>query len=158
MSFIFSIDPSLTNSGWVYGFLDNESFTIIKWGNIKTSNVDSVLIRLKYIYNKLQNIFSSISIDLILVEELLVNKNPKHSLLLSRANTIILFLSWTYHIKVEFCHCKKSRKIVFNQGNIKKNLIKPLLNTYFDCKIPNQHISDALVLCLAKNLICIFPV
>jgi hypothetical protein len=46
-------------------------------------------------------------------------------------------------------HCKKARKIVFQDGALSKKLVKERLEGMIGKKIKNQHIGDSLTLAMA---------
>lgn len=155
--FVFSLDPSINNLGWVYCHITNTStekwqhrIKVLKSGAMNVpKNLETPLEKLSYIFETLNYLISKYHIDIFLLEEILSNSNPYSSIILCKAQAIIISVALQNKIPLKVYNCKTARKIVTGNGNIKKSQIKEFFlgNTPFIMQ--NNHVYDALLLVLA---------
>jgi len=87
---ILGIDPGTATTGYGLIEVENDSLTVINYGTIRTSPKDSIPIRLKDIFNDINELIEKFSPDVMSIEELFFFKNAKTVITVSEARGVIL--------------------------------------------------------------------
>lgn len=101
---ILGIDPALLHTGWaVIDFQEKENlYTCLDCGVIKITSNLNLSAKLYTLSNKLKHIlkklFAKYEIDVISIEEMFINTNPRSSLHFAAAMGIIISLCYEYKV------------------------------------------------------------
>lgn len=85
---ILGIDPGLAIIGYGIIHYEGNSFKVIDYGAIRTPSTMSTPLRLKKIYDELNEIIVKYNPDAVAIEELFFNKNVKTAMLVAHARGI----------------------------------------------------------------------
>lgn len=132
------IDPGLRHTGYGVIAYENQTFSIIAEGVIKTDHLSLLPDKLLYIYNGLQNVIEQHDLTHAAIEETYVNINSASSLKLAHARAVaILVLKQNCLDAVEY-QAKTVKKTVCGNGNADKMQVASMLRYL----IPNSNISQ----------------
>ncbi len=124
---ILGIDPGIQKVGWCV--LENKCNDIkyINSGTIETKKNNTVPAKLGYINMQIESIFSMFLPDIVAIENVFINKNPKSSIILSYAKGVILGIVGKYNIDIEEIQANTIKKIITGNGKAEKTQVKYMI-------------------------------
>ena len=150
---ILGIDPGLAITG--YGLIEAQSSSKIKLveaGVIRTSSGSSISLRLKKIYNNLEDLIKEFKPEILVLEKLYSHyKHPTTSILMSHARGAICLVSGMNNIKLISYPSTRVKKAVTGTGHASKVQVQKMVVELLSLKkIPEPvDITDALALALS---------
>lgn len=155
---IMGIDPGLERTGFA---ILNPKGELLEIGLIETKKGENLPIRLKEIYNSLQNLIEKYEVKLLILERIIAtNKIQSNLEKILQARGCILTLAGQKNLEVIEVHPKIVKKAITGNGNSKKEEIKNALEKIYKITIKNKKILDdgydALAIALSHNKITNF--
>lgn len=142
MSITVGIDPSYTESGIVV--LDTDTGKLLKQKVIKTNNQLSEIVRVRNIWNNIENLIENRIIDVVSLEGLAFNSHNKaHQIGYLHFRIREYLKEYESHPKLIIPSPSQLKKFVTGKGQSKKELV--LLNTYkqWGIEFTNNNLADA---------------
>jgi len=157
---ILGIDPGLNNLA--YAFLEIRKNTCIlkAWQTFNTKNKKSLVEKLVYLYQRLEEVIEKYHPDYIAIEEVFTQTYPAAATKLAQAQAIVLLLAGFYNIPVKFHNPSKIKKFFTKNGKAEKEEISKIFNLLFENKVlkietqekEDHHKVDALALAFLSAL------
>ena len=151
---VLGIDSGIEKTG--YSVFDKKSngpngFSYLTSGLIKTSIKDSDEIRLKIIYESLQQLISLYKPSIIVIEQLFFFKNQKTAIQVSQAQGVCLLAASQNNIKVEYLTPLQIKQTITGYGRADKKSMQKMINLTLDqdIKINQDDEADAIACGLA---------
>ncbi len=149
---IIGIDPGLNNTG--YGVIDfqNNSYSIIESGVIKTSVQQSLSDRLIVIHNKLCGIIEATKPQTAAIECTYVNKGNDSSIKLAHARATAILTTKLMRLDIAEYQAKTIKKTICGNGNADKSQMIAMLNYLMpNTKITNSDEADAVSIAICHG-------
>ncbi|MBN1783943.1 MAG: crossover junction endodeoxyribonuclease RuvC [Alphaproteobacteria bacterium] len=143
---IMGIDPGLRHTGW--GLIDKTGSTLkyIDQGTISPKATDTMSKRLAFIYQGLSPILEKYKPQLVGIEEVFSNKNPKTTLLLGQARGVALITPALFGAEVLEISATAIKKAIVGTGRADKNQIQMMTRILLGGQVQfdSEHSADAL--------------
>lgn len=150
---ILGIDPGYAIIG--YGVLDFEgnNFKVIDYGSIETPAGMEFAIRLKRIYDGMEELIKSYKPDAVAVEELFFNKNTKTALKVGHGRGVILLSGAKNGIAVSEYTPLQVKQAVCGYGRADKNQVQQMVKMILGLKeVPKpDDTADALAVAICHG-------
>jgi len=149
MELILGIDPGLNNTGWGIVSYINNCFGYVNSGTIVNRHALETCIKLKNVYEGLDEVIKKYSPDECAIEDTFVNKNPRVSLKLGYSKGVAMLVIAQNNLRV-FEYAPRAIKSAFaGTGKATKdqmvNMLKYLLPRH---KAASEHEADALAIAI----------
>jgi crossover junction endodeoxyribonuclease RuvC len=118
---ILGIDPGLTHTGFGVIELNNKTINYLASGVINTVNDRAMSVRLKIIFEGINEIISEYKPNYASIEKVFVNVNPKTTLLLGQARGCAITACAINDITVNEYSALQIKKSVVGYGHAQKN-------------------------------------
>ncbi len=143
---ILGIDPGIAIMGYGIISYEGNSFNVISYGAIKTPSSMTTDLRLKEIYEDLNQIIETYRPQAVAIEELFFNTNAKTAILVGQARGVAVLSAATQNIPVYEYTPLQVKQGVVGYGRAEKSqvqqMVKALLNLE---KVPKpDDVADAL--------------
>ncbi|NRA74179.1 MAG: crossover junction endodeoxyribonuclease RuvC [Rickettsiales bacterium] len=149
MTIVLGIDPGLNNTGWGIVSCKNNNFKYINCGTIVNHHKIETHLKLKKIYDTLDDIIKRESPIECAIEETFVNKNPRLSLKLGYSKAIAILAATQNNLKIFEYTPRAIKKAFAGSGKADKDqmtgMLKYLLPTH---EASSEHEADALALAI----------
>ncbi len=145
------IDPGLAMTGFGVVETLSRGGKACEWGAIRTESDHSVSIRLKIIYDRLNELLGKWRPDLLAMEEVFVLKEfPKAAIRLGEVRGIIYLAAQELEIPVIEVRPTEVKSALTGSGRANKEQIKKTIRQILRIEVPLQssHAGDALALAL----------
>lgn len=147
---ILGIDPGLRNTGFgVIEVLQSKEARYIAAGAISTISTDTLANRIKSILSGIREIITINKPDIVSIEKVFVNNNPKSTLLLGQARGAAITACVLYDLEVFEYTALQIKQSVVGYGHAEKGqiskMVKYLLNLSGE---PKPDAADALAVAL----------
>ncbi|HMT02823.1 MAG TPA: crossover junction endodeoxyribonuclease RuvC [Burkholderiales bacterium] len=149
---VLGIDPGLRNTG--FGIIDiNENKpSYVTSGIIATQSNENLPLRLKSILNGIRDIVNDNKPDIVSIEKVFFNVNPKSTLLLGQARGVCIAACVLHELEVFEYTALQVKQSVVGYGHASKEqvskMVKCLLNLNGE---PKKDAADALALAIAHT-------
>ena len=131
---IIGFDPGLKNTGWgVIENLNNKEL-YVSHGVIKTSDKEDLEIKLKLIYESLNEIVLKFRPSNLAVEKIFSNSNPQSTLKLGKARGMAFLVAAQNNIKVSEYSPNTVKKNLVGYGHANKFQIIDMIKIIIDAK------------------------
>ncbi len=149
---VLGIDPGLTNTGFgIIDIIDNKP-NYITSGTITTQSTESLPLRLKVILNGIRSIVDENKPDIVSIEKVFFNVNPKSTLLLGQARGVCIAACVLHELEVFEYTALQVKQSVVGYGHASKDqvgkMVKYLLSLNGE---PKADAADALAVALAHS-------
>lgn len=151
---ILGIDPGLNKTGWSIISDNDNHIKHLKSGVIKTSNKDTLSLRLGHIANEINYIIKNVQINIVGIEQIFINKNPLSSIKLCHARGVILGIIGKYKIQTYELSPNTIKKYTTGQGHSTKDQMKYIIKLTFkeDLNSLTEDEFDALCIAYSTNI------
>lgn len=131
---ILGIDPGLAATG--YGIIkkENDNFSLINYGCLRTDAHFDFSRRLQDIHNGLKKIIKEFFPEIIAVEELFFAKNVKTALLVGQARGVVLLTAMQSHLPFYEYTPLQVKQAVSGYGRADKRQIQEMVKTLLNLK------------------------
>ena len=159
MAIIIGIDPGLRTTGWgIINNNNNNNILYLACGSITTKKNVPLAKKLAVIYESLEQIILTYNPQLIALEEIFVNNNPKSSMLLCYARAMILLLVAKQQLPLYEYANTTVKKTIAGNGKASKEQILKMLTLLLPASIVDIKTEDtadalAIALCHANSYI-----
>lgn len=156
--YVLGIDPGLNHLGWAIIKKEEDNIYLHSYGYINTTKIKNLALedsetqiqKISMIINKLKDDIPWNIIEKIIIEEPIVNINPRSSLKLCKVQGAIIGLGVLNKKEVIQLSPSYIKETITGNGSATKEtldlFIKRMLNI---TEIPNYHVSDAIAIALS---------
>ncbi|MDP8238113.1 MAG: crossover junction endodeoxyribonuclease RuvC [Candidatus Hatepunaea meridiana] len=150
---VLGIDPGLSATG--YGIIERTGnrITPLNWGVIRSSK-ETLPVRLKKIYNKLNTIIEEYSPDIVAIEDIYTGRNPRSGLRLGHARGVAILAAAQSDYPVKEYPAATVKQAVVGHGRASKQqvgfMVRKLLN------LGEAKIAEDAADALAVAICCLF--
>ncbi len=143
---ILGVDPGTNFLGYAIIQIEKNLIQIVKIGVVKMSHLESQQLKLKKIFERLEEIIDSTSPDGMAIEAPFFGKNVQSMLKLGRAQGVAIAAGMTKGIDVTEYSPKKIKQSITGNGNASKEQVAAMLETITKSKLDKQTLdaTDAL--------------
>jgi crossover junction endodeoxyribonuclease RuvC len=143
---ILGVDPGTNFLGYAVIVVEKNKVQLVKIGVVKMSHLESQQLKLKKIFERLQEIIDSTSPNSMAIEAPFFGKNVQSMLKLGRAQGVSIAAGMTKGIDVTEYSPKKIKQSVTGNGNASKEQVAAMLETILKTKLDEQTLdaTDAL--------------
>ncbi|MFT5164986.1 MAG: crossover junction endodeoxyribonuclease RuvC [Saprospiraceae bacterium] len=143
---ILGVDPGTNFLGYAVIQVEKNKIQLVKIGVVKMGHLETQQLKLKKIFERLQEIISSSSPDSMAIEAPFFGKNVQSMLKLGRAQGVAIAAGMTKEIDVTEYSPKKIKQSVTGNGNASKEQVAAMLETILKTKLDDQTLdaTDAL--------------
>lgn len=143
---ILGVDPGTNFLGYAVIVVKQNSIQIVKIGVVKMSHLESQQLKLKKIFERLQEIIVSCVPGEMAIEAPFFGKNVQSMLKLGRAQGVAIAAGMTKGIEVTEYSPKKIKQSITGNGNASKEQVAAMLETIIKIKLDEQTLdaTDAL--------------
>lgn len=143
---ILGIDPGTNFLGYAIIQVVKNEIQLVKIGVVKMSHLESQQLKLKKIFERLQEIITSTKPHEMAIEAPFFGKNVQSMLKLGRAQGVSIAAGITKGIPVTEYSPKKIKQSVTGNGNASKQQVAAMLETIMHTKLDQQTLdaTDAL--------------
>ena len=150
---IIGIDPGLKNTGWgvIENFNNKELY--VSHGVIKTTDKEDLEIKLKLIYESLNEIVLKFRPSNLAVEKIFSNSNPQSTLKLGKARGMAFLVAAQNNIKVSEYSPNTVKKNLVGYGHANKfQIIDMIKRIYPESEIKDTDAADALAVATCHSM------
>ena len=151
---IIGIDPGLKNTGWgvIENFNNKELY--VSHGVIKTTDKEDLEIKLKLIYESLNEIVLKFRPSNLAVEKIFSNSNPQSTLKLGKARGMAFLVAAQNNIKVsEYSNTVKKNLVGYVSHTNKSQIIDMIKRIYPESEIKDTDAAfDALAVATCHSM------
>ena len=152
---ILGLDPGSRITG--YGLIDMSGADVkfVSCGVIKTNTRQDFPLRLKEIYDGIDEVISIHKPQMAAVENIFFANNPKSALKLGQARGAIIIAAMNHHLPLSEYTAKQVKQAVAGYGQAAKTQVQHMVRILLGLNAqPGEDASDALAvaLCLANHL------
>lgn len=150
---ILGVDPGTNFLGYAIVQVVKNQFKLVKIGVVKMNHLESQQLKLKKIFDRLQEIISSTQPDEMAIEAPFFGKNVQSMLKLGRAQGVAIAAGITRGIEVTEYSPKKIKQSVTGNGNASKEQVAAMLETLLKTKLDGQTLdaTDALATAICHH-------
>lgn len=125
---ILGIDPGLRHCGW--GVIDSRdnSLRFVAAGVIDPPTADDLAVRLRYLYESLQQFIRDFHPDEAAVEEVFMNRNPGTTLKLGQARGVVLLAPSMAGLAVTEYSTRSIKQSLVGKGNADKDQVAMMVH------------------------------
>ena len=154
---ILGIDPGLVKTGW--GVIKQSGYDSIEYvdcGVIRTSNKDTMCIRLQHIYKEVSKIITKYDPNFTAIEEVFINSNPETSKKLIMARTASYIACGNLGNNIHEYSPNTIKKNITGNGHASKDhvytMIQKILRTSIekDDKLKTEDSMDAIAVAICN--------
>ncbi len=151
---VLGIDPGLGNTGYGIISIQNNNFSVVDFGVIKTSTKDKLSERLKIIFNGTNHLIKKYKPSIFSIEEIFYSKNVKSSLLLGHARGVAIAAASTNELLVYEYSARKIKQSLTGNGNAHKDQVRFMVKNMLkmSAEPTSSDASDALGIALCYAL------
>ena len=150
---ILGVDPGTNFLGYAVIQVAGNKIQLVKIGVVKMSHLESQQLKLKKIFERLQEIIDSTTPDQMAIEAPFFGKNVQSMLKLGRAQGVAIAAGMTKDIEVTEYSPKKIKQSVTGNGNASKEQVAAMLETILNTKLDEQTLdaTDALATAICHH-------
>jgi len=153
---ILGIDPGSRKTGYAILKTDKGDSTILRYGTIVLTDLNSMPQKLVRIFNEIDNIFDEFSIASVAVEAGFYGKNAQSAYKLGYARSAAVLASALNHVEVVEYSPRKIKQAVTGNGNASKVQVKYMVKNFLhidDRKNIREDEADAcaVAICHVQN-------
>lgn len=143
---ILGVDPGTNFLGYAVIQLEKNKIKLVKIGVVKMKHLGEQQLKLKKIFERLQEIITSTLPDEMAIEAPFFGKNVQSMLKLGRAQGVAIAAGITKGVEVTEYSPKKIKQSVTGNGNASKEQVAAMLETILHTKLDQQTLdaTDAL--------------
>lgn len=143
---ILGVDPGTNFLGYAIIQIEKKNIRLVKIGVVKMQHLASQQLKLKKIFERLQEIIGSTAPSEMAIEAPFYGKNVQSMLKLGRAQGVAIAAGITKGIEVTEYAPKKIKQSVTGNGNASKEQVAAMLETIMHLKLDQQTLdaTDAL--------------
>ncbi len=143
---ILGVDPGTNFLGYAIIQVEKNKIQLVKIGVVKMKHLESQQLKLKKIFERIQEIIGSTSPNEMAIEAPFYGKNVQSMLKLGRAQGVAIAAGITKDIEVTEYAPKKIKQSVTGSGNSSKEQVAAMLETILNTKLDKQTLdaTDAL--------------
>ncbi|SHK24023.1 crossover junction endodeoxyribonuclease RuvC [Paramaledivibacter caminithermalis] len=147
---ILGIDPGIAILGYGIVEYNGNSFKTLDYGAILTDAKDATALRLKKIYDELEEILCLYKPDAVAIEELFFNKNAKTAIVVGQARGVAILAAANKDIDIFEYTPLQVKQGVVGYGRAEKKQIQMMVKTFLNLKaIPKpDDVADALAVAI----------
>ena len=147
---VLGIDPGIAIVGYGIVEYNNNSFKVLNYGAITTPPKINLSNRIKTIYDDINTLIRSYSIDALAIEELFFNKNVKTAIDVAHARGVIMVSCSNYGIPIYEYTPLQVKQGVVGYGRAAKNQIQEMVKVILNLpEIPKpDDVADGLALAI----------
>jgi len=150
---ILGIDPGMTRTG--YGIIEcvKDEFKVLNFGCIKTNSQLDFALRLKKIYDELNEVMKDQNPHEVAVESVFFAKNAKLALSIGHARGVVLLLAVINNIPTFEYSVREVKQAVAGNGSASKDQVQRMVTQLFGLpEMPQFYdTSDALAVALCHG-------
>ncbi len=139
---ILGVDPGTNFLGYAVIDVEKNKILLVKIGVVKMKHLESQQLKLKKIFERLQEIILSTKPEEMAIEAPFFGKNVQSMLKLGRAQGVAIAAGITNGVDVTEYSPKKIKQSVTGNGNGSKEQVSAMLETILNLKL-DQHTLDA---------------
>jgi len=143
---ILGVDPGTNFLGYAVIQVEKNKILLVKIGVVKMQHLESQQLKLKKIFERLQEIIKSTAPDEMAIEAPFFGKNVQSMLKLGRAQGVSIAAGMTNGVEVTEYSPKKIKQSVTGSGNASKEQVAAMLENILHLKLDKQTLdaTDAL--------------
>lgn len=143
---ILGVDPGTNFLGYAIIQVVKDQISLVKIGVVKMNHLESQQLKLKKIFERLQEIIGSTQPHEMAIEAPFFGKNVQSMLKLGRAQGVAIAAGITKGIEVTEYSPKKIKQSVTGKGNASKEQVAAMLEIIMNAKLEQQTLdaTDAL--------------
>ncbi|QEK12060.1 crossover junction endodeoxyribonuclease RuvC [Crassaminicella thermophila] len=147
---ILGIDPGIAILGYGVVEYKGNTFKPLGYGGIFTDAKEAMPMRLKKIYDELQQIIDKYHPDVVAIEELFFNKNVKTALLVGQARGVAILAAANNEIDIYEYTPLQVKQGVVGYGRADKKQVQVMTKTLLNLKsVPKpDDVADALAVAI----------
>ena len=150
---IMGIDPGLNNTGWGVIQSNNNKEVYISHGVIKTNNNHNLEIRLKLIYDGLNELVKKFNPNNLAVEKIFSNTNPQSTLKLGKARGMAFLVAAQNNISISEYSPNIVKKNLVGYGHANKfQILHMVKRIYPKIEIDDTDSADALAVATCHSM------
>lgn len=150
---ILGVDPGTNFLGYAVVQIEKNKIQLIKIGVVKMKHLESQQLKLKKIFERLQEIILSTNPNEMAVEAPFYGKNVQSMLKLGRAQGVAIAAGITKGVEVTEYAPKKIKQSVTGNGNASKEQVAAMLENILNLKLDKQTLdaTDALAVAVCHH-------
>ena len=153
---ILGLDPGLADTGFGCIRKNQNTLTVLEYGNIKTKKHDNFPARLQEISLRISNVIDTYKPDYIAVEEIFFYKNVKTAMNVGQARGAILLTCQRYQIPIFEYTPLEIKQAIVGYGRAEKHQIQEMVKIILRMKVlpKPDDAADAIAcaICCAHSL------
>jgi len=147
---ILGVDPGISVTGYAVLDLDIRKTDIKELGYIKTNKSTSFPLRLKQIYNRLIEIITERSPQVLVLEDIFYSKNVKTSIKLGHVRGVTLLAAMNSDLETAEYAAREVKMSVTGNGAASKEQVQRMVQQLIklDCTDLRSDVTDAVAIAL----------
>lgn len=143
---ILGVDPGLANTGWSVVECENNKYTILQYGVIKTSPDEETHTRIKKIADSLKEIAVKNECKLCGAEDIFFTKNVSSALSVAKVIGALIYALSTVDVEVRLFTPTEIKNAIVGYGGADKEQIRKMVmfTTNSKEKIKSDHAADSV--------------
>ena len=147
---ILGIDPGLGTTG--YGIIEDRNFKLVEAGIIKTETNTPIQVRLKKIFDALNEIIEEHKPGVLVLEKIYSHyKHPTTAILMGHARAVVALACGMHKIRLMNYPSTKIKKIITGNGHASKQQVQRMVQNILKLKDAPEplDVSDALAMAIS---------
>jgi len=125
---ILGVDPGIQHTGFAVIQAERTDCHVLQSGQIETDSSQLFELRLKTIYDQLNEIFKQHQIDFVVLEEIFYSRNIKIALKLGHARGVTLLVAANHHVPTAEYSAREIKQAVTGNGNASKYQVQQMIS------------------------------
>lgn len=147
---ILGVDPGLNVTG--YGIIDEDAFSVVEAGVIKTAANTPIQDRVKRIFDGISDVINEYTPGVLVLEKIYSHyKHPTTAILMGHARAMACLVCGKFNIRLINYPSTRIKKAVTGNGHASKEQVQSMVQTILKLKTPPQpvDVSDALAMAIS---------